>query len=168
MSVRRIEAAARVRDILSCASEAAECELLSAQLAESLRSPQAARGVLESLRQDMEQRIAATRLHLEMAARRIAVADLVVDFLGLLETEARVSGVELVPDRMEPVLAIDDVRALSRRLLNSSLNAIQRSARHGTIHVDTGTAGQQVVIRLRGVGARDKPFECTVQAPLLT
>lgn len=209
MSVRRSETADRVRDILFCATEAAECELLSAQLADVLTRPDAVRSVIESLRQDVVQRIAATRLHLEMAARRIAagsdagdvlqaveqliakfrrqaavwrnlvddavgspepiaVPDLVADFLALMETEARVTGVQLVPDRMEPALALEDVRALSRRLLSSSLNAIQRAARHSTIHVDTQAVDRQAVIRLRGVGARNKPFEYSVTAPLLS
>jgi transcriptional regulator of acetoin/glycerol metabolism len=72
MSLRRVEAANRVRDILFCASEAAECELLSARLSEALGGRDASAAVLETLRQDMVQRIATTRMQLEIAARRIA------------------------------------------------------------------------------------------------
>jgi len=70
MSVRRLETADRVRDILFCATEAAECELLARWLAAGTRDPD--EPVLEHLRQDMVQRIAMARLQLEVAARRIA------------------------------------------------------------------------------------------------
>lgn len=72
MSVRRVETAAKVRDILFCASEAAECELLSQSLAETLAMTAGMETMLERLRQDIVQRIAMARLQLELAARRIA------------------------------------------------------------------------------------------------
>lgn len=74
MSVRRAETAHRIRDILFCASEAAECELLSGQLSSTLSITGERDALLESLRQDVVQRIAVTRLQLEIAARRIASA----------------------------------------------------------------------------------------------
>jgi sigma-54 dependent transcriptional regulator, acetoin dehydrogenase operon transcriptional activator AcoR len=70
MSVRRLETADKVRDILFCASEAAACELLSSWLKDAVSTQ--VEPVLEKLRQDMVQRIAVTRLRLELAARQIA------------------------------------------------------------------------------------------------
>jgi sigma-54 dependent transcriptional regulator, acetoin dehydrogenase operon transcriptional activator AcoR len=72
MSVRREETATKVRDILFCASEAAECELLSASLSATLAAAGELVVTLESLRQDIVQRIAMARLQLEFAARQIA------------------------------------------------------------------------------------------------
>jgi sigma-54 dependent transcriptional regulator, acetoin dehydrogenase operon transcriptional activator AcoR len=72
MSVRRQETANRVRDILFCASEAAECELLSASLSDTLSATRQLTVTMESLRQDIVQRIAMARLQLEFAARQIA------------------------------------------------------------------------------------------------
>jgi sigma-54 dependent transcriptional regulator, acetoin dehydrogenase operon transcriptional activator AcoR len=208
MSVRRIETAHSVRDILFCASEAAECELLSARLAEMVGAGGAIARVAELLRQDIVQRIATTRLQLEIAARRIAaagdataalqgaellidkfrrqaalwrnlvddttgspepiaVADLVTDFVALMATEARVAGVEIVEYRMDQVLAFDDVRALTRRLLTSMLNALHRAAKHSAIRVNTVAAAGQATIGISGMGLRDRPFELSVYAPLL-
>ena len=62
MSVRREETAVKVRDILFCASEAAECELLSERLTETLATAESQAHILESLRQDIVQRIAMARL----------------------------------------------------------------------------------------------------------
>ncbi len=70
MSVRRLETADRVRDILFCASEAAECELLADWLAYSADSTQAP--VLERLRQDIVQKLAIARLRLEQAAAQLS------------------------------------------------------------------------------------------------
>ncbi len=70
MSVRRLETADKVRDILFCASEAAACELLSSWLTDAVSTQ--VDPLLEKLRQDMVQRIAVTRLRLELAARQIA------------------------------------------------------------------------------------------------
>lgn len=70
MSVRRQETADRVRDILFCASEAAECELLArwmTQATADVRAP-----LLEQLRQDIVQGITVARLRLEVAARQLA------------------------------------------------------------------------------------------------
>jgi sigma-54 dependent transcriptional regulator, acetoin dehydrogenase operon transcriptional activator AcoR len=72
MSVRREETAAKVRDILFCASEAAECELLSERLTDILATDAPLDHILESLRQDVVQRIAMARLQFELAARQIA------------------------------------------------------------------------------------------------
>lgn len=72
MSVRTQSAAVKVRDILFCASEAAECELLSGWLSDMLATAAPFERVLELLRQDVVQRIATTRLRFEVAARQIA------------------------------------------------------------------------------------------------
>ncbi|HEX5684421.1 MAG TPA: GAF domain-containing protein [Ideonella sp.] len=70
MSVRRLQTADRVRNILFCASEAVECELLARWLSDNVSDPQ--EPLLEHLRQDMIQRIAMARLQLEVAAQSIA------------------------------------------------------------------------------------------------
>lgn len=77
MSVRRLEAADRVRDILFCASEAASCELIARDLAQSAARD---RG-LERLRQDVMQRVTQARLRLELAARQIAAGGAAHDTL---------------------------------------------------------------------------------------
>ena len=72
MSLRRVEAANKVRDILFCASEAAACELLSRRLSEAIVTTGGLQTFLEPLRQDLVQGIAIARLQLELAAHDIA------------------------------------------------------------------------------------------------
>jgi hypothetical protein len=210
MSVRRIEAADRIRDILFCASEAAECELLSAHFSETLTRHDGTEVVLEALRQDIVQRIASTRFKLEVAARRIAhglsasellreterlierfrrqadvwrnlvddstgspepiaVHDLVVGFIGLMQTEARINGVTLREHRIQPALALDDVGALSRRLLSAVLHSLQRAARGSTLDFDVGTDVdlQRVVIGLAGKEHDGASLSHRIYAPLM-
>lgn len=198
MSVRRIETAAKVRDILFCASEAAECELLAAWLSDDLLEHSVLESALEALRQDMIQRITMARLQLELAARQIAagadsagtiaaarqlsrkfrrqagtwrnlvdevdgvlqpivLGDLVQEFADLLETETRLAGVRLVWRRGETVVVLDDLRALSQRLLSAFLGAIQvadrssdigiavsRNAGKGTLTLTSRTDGREL------------------------
>jgi transcriptional regulator of acetoin/glycerol metabolism len=177
MSVRREEAASMVRDILFCASEAAECELLCERLSGILATVAPLDSVLEKLRQDIVQRIAMARFQFELAARRIAagtpaaetlqaaqqliqkfrrqanvwrnlvghgaaspepiaLADLVDDFMSLLESEARVARVRLQWTRADKVVVIDDQNALSRRLLNCFLDSIQAAQPGSDIGVE--------------------------------
>lgn len=82
MSVRREETAGKVRDILFCASEAAECELLSERLSDTLATVAPLDRTLESLRQDVVQRIAMARLQFELAARQIAAGTDAAGTLG--------------------------------------------------------------------------------------
>lgn len=207
-SVRRLDAARRIRDILFCASEAAECELLSAQLLEAASGGTDPSGILELLRQDVVQRIAITRLHLELAARRIAscadasevlqtaeqltqtfrrqaavwrnladdgvgspepidVAELVHDFAGLMETESRVASVALVEDRLERVFAVDDVGALSRRLLSALLTAFQGATPGSALRLRTGSADGLTTIAVLGEAANGSPIELRIDAPAL-
>lgn len=70
MSVRRQETADRVRDILFCASEAAECEMLARWLTQATADVRDV--MLEQLRQDIVQGITVARLRLEVAARQLA------------------------------------------------------------------------------------------------
>jgi transcriptional regulator of acetoin/glycerol metabolism len=211
MSVRRIETADRIRDILFCASEAAECELLSAHFSRLLLRPEGTDAVLEELRQDIVQRIASARFQLEFAARRIAsgqtasdllldaerlidrfrrqagvwrnlvddsigspepvaVHDLVVEFTDLLQTEARINGVTLHADQIDPVLALDDIRALTRRLLSAVLNSLQRAARGSTLHVSIGVdAARKVVsVTTQGIDQANARFQFQVDAPALS
>lgn len=210
MSVRRVEAASRIRDILFCASEAAECELLSAHFAETLTRQGGTDAKLETLRQDIVQRIASTRLQVHMAARRIAggenasdllldaqrligqfrrqasiwrnlvddsigspepvaVHDLVVEFIGLVQTEARINDISLREHRIDAAFALDDVRALTRRLLAATLDSLQRAAPHTVVDVSVGVepSGGDVITRLGGVASNGAAFEYSTRAPAL-
>lgn len=73
MSLRKIEAANRVRDILFCASQAATCELLSSELSAAISSASGIEALLESLRQDLVQSITIARLRLELAADDLSI-----------------------------------------------------------------------------------------------
>jgi transcriptional regulator of acetoin/glycerol metabolism len=75
----------RIRDILFCASQGIECDLLSQELLDTVvRSRHdSATGVAERLRQDIVQHLAAARLKLELAAQRLARGG---DTAALLET----------------------------------------------------------------------------------
>lgn len=210
MSVRRIETADRIRDILFCASEAAECELLSAQFSDALLLQDATDAVLESLRQDIVQRIASTRLQLEVAARRIArgasasdllreterlishfrrqaaiwrnlvedsvgspepvaVHDLVAGFIELMQTEARINGVTLRELRIDRAIALDDVQALTRRLLSAALSSLQGAAPGSTLDVSVGAepGSDKVAIELAGTDPTGKKLCCKVLSPAL-
>lgn len=74
ISQRGLAAATRVRDILFCASQGIECDLLAQELLETVvRSRHTAdTSVAERLRQDIVQHLAAARLKLELAAQRMA------------------------------------------------------------------------------------------------
>ena len=87
MSVRTLATADRVRDILFCATEAVECDLLAKWL--SSTSGQDMAQILERLRQDMVQRLTTARLRMELAARRIATG---ADVTAMLETSRAMSG----------------------------------------------------------------------------
>lgn len=73
-SVRRVEASARLRDILVCAAHGIEAELLRARLEEDVRrvvsSPSA--GTLSRLRDDVTQSYTSARVRLEAASRGAA------------------------------------------------------------------------------------------------
>lgn len=206
MSVRRVETARRIRDILFCASEAAECELLSARLSSAVAITGERAPVLESLRQDVVQRIAITRLQLEIAARRIAssqdasvmlqsaeelirkfrrqaaiwrnladdsvsspepidLAELVHQFVDLMQTESRVAGVELQEASVERVLALDDAGALSRRLLACALTGLQRAPAGTRLRFSALAAEHgQPQILVAGTAWSGEAFELSVSA----
>lgn len=208
MSVRREETAAKVRDILFCASEAAECELLSERLTDTLATDAPLEHILESLRQDIVQRIAMARLQFELAARQIAagtnasgtiraaqqliqkfrrqatvwrnlvgqgtgapdpveLADMVDDFISLMDTEARVAQVRLVWGRAERLLVIDDVQALSQRLLTAFLNAMQVAPAGEQITVAIGKEDREGVVMLASMLADGSQHRESARAPLL-
>lgn len=87
MSVRTLATADRVRDILFCATEAVECDLLAKWL--SSTSGEEMEHILERLRQDMLQRLTTARLRMELAARRIAVG---ADVATMVQTPRTMSG----------------------------------------------------------------------------
>ena len=208
MSVRREETAVKVRDILFCASEAAECELLSERLTEALATAESQAHILESLRQDIVQRIAMARLQFELGAHQIAanmdasrtlgaaqqliqkfrrqaavwrnlvgqstaapepvdLADLVDDFISLMETEARVTQVHLAWERYERPLVLDDVQALSQRLLTVFLNAMQVTPAGGRIAVVLAKREGEGVVMLGSRLADGSEYVGSVAAPLL-
>lgn len=208
MSVRREETAVKVRDILFCASEAAECELLSERLTQTLATAQSQAHILESLRQDIVQRIAMARLQFELGAHQIAanmdasrtlgaaqqliqkfrrqaavwrnlvgqstaapepvdLADLVNDFISLMETEARVTQVQLAWERYERPLVLDDVQALSQRLLSAFLNAMQVTPAGGRIAVVLAKREREGVVMLGSRLADGSEYVGSVAAPLL-
>jgi sigma-54 dependent transcriptional regulator, acetoin dehydrogenase operon transcriptional activator AcoR len=74
ISLPGLATATRVRDILFCASQGIECDLLSRELLETVVRTRhtADSGVAERLRQDIVQHLAAARLKLELAAQRLA------------------------------------------------------------------------------------------------
>jgi sigma-54 dependent transcriptional regulator, acetoin dehydrogenase operon transcriptional activator AcoR len=86
MSVRALATADRVRDILFCATEAVECDLLARWL--SSTSGEGIEHALERLRQDMVQRLTTARLRMELAARRIATG---ADVTRTLQTSRTLS-----------------------------------------------------------------------------
>ncbi|WP_051971798.1 hypothetical protein [Massilia sp. 9096] len=87
MSVRTLATADRVRDILFCATEAVECDLLAKCL--SSTSGEDMEHILERLRQDMVQRLTTARLRMELAARRIAAG---ADVSAMVQTSRAMSG----------------------------------------------------------------------------
>lgn len=72
MSVRRLETADRVRDVLFCSSQAVECELLAGWLTEALLAAGPRVDLAERLRQDIVQGLSAVHLRITAAAQRLA------------------------------------------------------------------------------------------------
>jgi transcriptional regulator of acetoin/glycerol metabolism len=102
MSVRTLATADRVRDILFCATEAVECELLAKWL--SGISGQEMEHTLERLRQDMLQRLTSARLRMEVAVRRIAAG---ADVTAMVQTSKAMSAQFARQARTWRVLALE-------------------------------------------------------------
>ena len=102
MSVRTLATADRVRDILFCATEAVECDLLAKWL--SGISGQEMEHTLERLRQDMLQRLTSARLRMEVAARRIAAG---ADVTAMVQTSKAMSAQFARQARTWRVLALE-------------------------------------------------------------
>ena len=102
MSVRTLATADRVRDILFCATEAVECDLLAKWL--SGISCHEMEHTLERLRQDMLQRLTSARLRIEIAARRIAAGG---DITAMVQTSKAMSAQFARQARTWRVLALD-------------------------------------------------------------
>lgn len=84
ISLRGIGTSERIRDILFCASQGIECDLLSQELLDTvIRTRHDPAGLAERVRQDIVQLLAAARLNLELAAKRVAGGG---DTATLLET----------------------------------------------------------------------------------
>jgi transcriptional regulator of acetoin/glycerol metabolism len=166
-SVRRLEAANRLRDILFCAAQAVECELLARSLSEAVRLS-GPRGVLiEKLRQDVVQRYAAARLHLETAARMLArgaSADAFVDSAETLIQKFRTVAATwrgLVLDEAE-----GDERFCVTELVDALRELLETEARVNTIELSWGRADRLFVIANRGntLRASLECFLCAMQA----
>lgn len=102
MSVRTLATADRVRDILFCATEAVECDLLAKWL--SGISGHEMEHTLERLRQDMLQRLTSARLRIEIAARRIAAGG---DITAMVQTSKAMSAQFTRQARTWRVLALE-------------------------------------------------------------
>lgn len=102
MSVRTLATADRVRDILFCATEAMECDLVAKWLNDV--SGEAMDHTLERLRQDMLQRLTTARLRMEVAARRIAAG---ADVTAMVQTSKAMSAQFARQARTWRVLALD-------------------------------------------------------------
>ena len=89
-SVRRQATANRVRDVLFCATEGLECQLIHEWLlgwVKSVGVPQARWA--DKLRQDLVQTFASARLEFELAARDIARGGSTDDVIGKIRAELR-------------------------------------------------------------------------------
>lgn len=89
-SVRRQETASRLRDVLFCATEGLECQLIHEWLlgwVKSVGMPQAAWP--DKLRQDLVQTFASARLEFELAARDIARGGSADDVIEKIRAELR-------------------------------------------------------------------------------
>ncbi|HET9598552.1 MAG TPA: GAF domain-containing protein [Anaeromyxobacteraceae bacterium] len=189
ISVRRLETASRVRDVLFCASQGVECELLARWLSEVVVTRELHGRLEERLRQEIVQELASARLRLEAAARRIArgaaaselmaaarelldtfraraltwrdlvsdelpapapidLPDLVDSVLGLLEAEARASGIRLRWGRADRAVVVEDRQALARGVLGQALTAMQRAGRDGAVVVDLERASRSATVSI--------------------
>lgn len=208
MSVRRPETASKVRDVLFCASEAAECELLAANLSKYLVTAARSQPVIEGLRQDIIQGITQARLQIELAAYNIAdsknpaisldtayqlslrfkrqasvwrdladqatgaaepilLAELADDFIGLMETEARVANVKILHARMERAMVLDDKRSVSQQLLTAFLSAMQSVQPAGEIRVNVRSEEFFGLVQLEGVSPTGNLIQFEIRTPLL-
>jgi len=198
MSVRRRDAAERVREILRCAARGVEAELARARLEQDAQQVVASGAfderLVERLRQDMVQAQAATRLSVDLAARGlarsrddramsllqlalgaierfrrrsdlwrklachdpseprpVALDDLIVVLLELLETEAATRGVQLCLGALEGAMALADPCALARRLFRALLAGLDAVRRGGALRVEIlrqAPRREDVLIRL--------------------
>lgn len=207
-SVRRVEASARLRDILICAARGIEAELLRGRLEEDVHrvvsSPST--GALQRLRDDVLQPYTSARVRLETAARRavqrgadgtlallgeaqraidrfrrqaslwrelasdelgrprpIALETLASDLSGLLQTEARIRGVELRAEVLDPVTVQADARELARMAFGDLLSAMDSAGAGGAVHLETraGTrsGGPAALVVRAEPGPRGEPYE---------
>jgi transcriptional regulator of acetoin/glycerol metabolism len=149
-SVRRLETATRLRDILFCAAQAVECDLLSRWLLDAVVKAGPRAGFLEALRQDAVQRFSAARLHLESAAKEISrggTATRIVNTAeGLIERFRKVAAtwqdlVLEVPGQNE-LLNLPD-------LVDRLLDLLETEARLDAIELVWGRAEPMVVLEER-------------------
>lgn len=147
MSLRRAETASKVRDVLFCASEAAECEILAANLASYIIRAASAGPKLETLRQDIIQGIAQARLQIELAAYQIANSE---DSIMPLDTAYQLSLkfkrqaaiwrdlADLATSAPEPILLSD--------LVSDFMNLMETEARVANVKLVHGRMDRVLVL----------------------
>ncbi len=147
MSVRTLATADRVRDILFCATEAVECDLLAKWL--SGISGHEMEHTLERLRQDMLQRLTSARLRIEIAARRIAAGG---DITAMVQTSKAMSAQFARQARTWRVLALDrtgpaqpEPLALAD-IVQDLLDLLATEARVVGLQFEWGTADRVMVL----------------------
>lgn len=201
MSVRRQETAAKVRDILVCATQATECELLAEELSDGLSMPGPFEKVVESLRLDVVHRINLARLRLEQAAHRLAMgmsaeetlrtaqqlvrkfrqaagvwrnlagdganarqpicfADMLDDFVTLLEPLICSSKLSVRWDRVDQTVVLDDAQALSQKVLSVFLDAMQMVLPESELRVSITSSENEtlLIISVWGVDGNFRNF----------
>ena len=91
ISVRRIGAAVRLRDILFCAAQAVECEMLSQSLSNAVTSMTGTStgALIDKLRDNLIQRLAFARTRFEMAADAVALGGSAAELLSESESLIR-------------------------------------------------------------------------------
>jgi len=147
MSVRTLATADRVRDILFCATEAVECDLLAKWL--SGISGHEMEHALERLRQDMLQRLTSARLRMEVAARRIAAG---VDVTAMVQTFKAMSAQFARQARTWRVLALERTGPAQPELLaladivQDLLDLLATEARVVGVQFEWGAAERVMVL----------------------
>lgn len=100
----------------------------------------------------------------------IELADFVTDFLELMETEARVAGVQLRTQEVERVTVLEDVGVMAWRVLDRLLSAMQSSLPGSVLEVSVtrGEAVGQVVVRARTESTTVASPALVATAPLIS
>lgn len=155
MSVRRLATADRVRDILFCASEAAECELLAQWLTGTVNGGRT--DVLERLRQDIVQKLTIARLRLEQAVQHVSARESATRSIEAALQLSRKFNRQAAVWRS---LAVDEQGMLEPErieladLAEDFLDLMQTEARVASVHLAWGAADRCTVLDSRAAFSR--------------